>query len=86
MGRTTPTATMLIQFEESNWSQFRRALRKEDQNAFDELFTYAKMNLPAISIQAHPVPFESIMLSMLVEQQKQIQILTEKLRDYGERI
>ncbi len=86
MGRTTPTATMLIQFEESNWSQFRRALRKEDQNAFDELFTYAKMNLPAISIQAHPVPFESILLSMMVEQQKQIRTLTEKLRDYGERI
>jgi hypothetical protein len=44
------------------------------------------MNLPAISIQAHPVPFESIMLSMMVEQQKQIRVLTEKLRDYGERI
>ncbi|MBI2429994.1 MAG: hypothetical protein HYV29_14590 [Ignavibacteriales bacterium] len=86
MGRTTPTATMLIQFEESSWSQFRRALRKEDQNIFDQLFTYAKINLPAISIQARPVPFESILLSMLIEQQKQISILTDKLRNYGENI
>ena len=86
MGRTTPTATMLIQYEEGNWSQFRRALRKEDQNIFDQLFTYAKMNLPAISIQAHPVPFESILLTMLLEQQKQIYRLTDKLRDYGEQL
>ena len=86
MGRTTPTATMLIQYEEGNWSQFRRALRKEDQNIFDQLFNYAKLNLPAISIQAHPVPFESILLSMLLEQQKQIRTLTDKLRDYGEQV
>ncbi len=86
MGRTTPTATMLIQYEEGNWSQFRRALRKEDQNVFDQLFTFAKLNLPAISIQAHPVPFESILLSMLLEQQKQIRTLTDKLRDYGEQV
>jgi hypothetical protein len=86
MGRTTPTATMLIQFEESSWSQFRRALRKEDQSVFDELFTYAKMNLPAISIQARPMPFESILLAILVEQQKQIRALTDKLRDYGEQV
>ena len=77
---------MLIQYEEGNWSQFRRALRKEDQNIFDQLFTYAKMNLPAISIQAHPIPFESILLSMLLEQQKQIHRLTDKLRDYGEQL
>lgn len=86
MGRTTPTATMLIQYEEGNWSQFRRALRKEDQNIFDQLFSYAKINLPAISIQAHPIPFESILLSMLLEQQKQIHTLTDKLRDYGEQL
>ena len=86
MGRTTPTATMLIQYEQSSWSQFRRALRKEDQRIFDQLFTYAKINLPAISIQAHPIPFESILLSMLLEQQKQIGVLTDKLRDYGEQV
>jgi len=44
------------------------------------------MNLPAISIQANPVPFESILLSMLLEQQKQIRALTDKLRDYGEQV
>ncbi|MEW5800215.1 MAG: hypothetical protein AB1728_14550 [Bacteroidota bacterium] len=44
------------------------------------------MNLPAISIQAHPIPFESILLSMLLEQQKQIGVLTDKLRDYGEQV
>jgi hypothetical protein len=44
------------------------------------------MNLPAISIQARPMPFESILLSILIEQQKQIHTLTDKLRDYGEQI
>lgn len=61
-------------------------MRKEDQGVLDDLFTYAKLNLPAIAVQAHPVPFESILLSMLLEQQKQIRSLTDKLRDYGEAI
>lgn len=61
-------------------------MRKEDQGVLDDLFTYAKLNLPAIAVQAHPIPFESILLSMLLEQQKQIRSLTDKLRDYGEAI
>ena len=61
-------------------------MRKEDQGVLDDLFTYATLNLPAIAVQAHPVPFESILLSMLLEQQKQIRSLTDKLRDYGEAI
>ena len=79
MGRTTPTATMLIQYEQQSWSNFRKALRKEDQDIFDEMFTNAHKHLPSISFQARPIPFESILLSMLIEQTKYIKRLEERL-------
>ena len=81
MGRTNPTATMLIQIEQASWSNFRKALRKEDQDIFDELFTNARKHLPSISFQARPIPLESILLAMLVEQRKYIKKLEEDLKD-----
>ena len=38
MGRTVPTFTMVLQQEMDSWSKFRRGLRREDQEALDELF------------------------------------------------
>jgi hypothetical protein len=34
--------SQLIEPERRRWMPFRRALSKEDQEAFDRLFTYAK--------------------------------------------
>ena len=79
MGRTVGTATQLIQQEEQSWSNFRQALRKEDQDLLDELFRYAKLQLPAISFEARPIVFESVLLAMLVAQQKKITRLEQLL-------
>ena len=45
MGRTVPTFTMVLQQEMESWSKFRRALRREDQEAMDELFRAARLQL-----------------------------------------
>ena len=83
MGRTTPTATQLIQDEEASWSKYRQALRKEDQGILDDLFRQAKKQLPAISFEARPIVFESILVSMLIAQNKRIVQLEDELRDWG---
>jgi hypothetical protein len=79
MGRTVPTFTMVIQQEMQSWSKFRRGLRKEDQDALDELFRAARMQLASSAYAARPIPFESIAMSMLVSQQRMMQNLQERI-------
>jgi len=79
MGRTVPTFTMVIQQEMASWSKFRRGLRKEDQEVLDELFRAARTQLAGSAYAARPIPFESIVMSMLMTQQRMIQDLQQRL-------
>ncbi len=59
MGRTLATANQIISNEQTALTNFRRALRREDQQAFDILFASARKHTAAIS-QANPaLPFEA---------------------------
>ncbi|MDH4068908.1 MAG: hypothetical protein OEV30_00635 [Ignavibacteria bacterium] len=78
MGRTVPTFTMVIQQEMQSWSKFRRGLRKEDQEALDELFRAARMQLAGSAYAVRPIPFESIVMSMLMTQQRMIRELQQR--------
>ena len=80
MGRTVPTFTNLIDAELSSWSKFRRGLRKEDQEVFDEIFRATKLHLAENFYAMRAVPFESMMMSILVEQQKRIKRLEEEMK------
>ena len=87
MGRTVPTFTMVLQQEIDSWSKFRRGLRKEDQDALDELFRAAHMQLAGSAYAARAIPFESVAMSMLLAQQRAIRELKgelEKLRNKNE--
>lgn len=79
MGRTVPTFTNLIDAELASWSKFRRGLRKEDQEVFDNIFRAAKLHLAENFYAMRTIPFESIMMSIVVEQQKAIRRLEEKI-------
>lgn len=67
MGRTLPTAVQVLESEKESWSSFRRALRKEDQRAFDALWRWARHHTAPLSLAGRPVPFEGVVLAMLVE-------------------
>jgi hypothetical protein len=75
MGRTLKTINQLIQQEEQAFTNFRRTLRRSDQLIFDELFAGAKKHIAAISQANHALPFEAILLAMLLEQAKEIKRL-----------
>ncbi len=75
MGRTVPTMTQMVQTEEESWAPFRRALRAQDRPAFDRLFAAARHYAAVASYAARPVPFEAILLSMLLEAMTAIQHL-----------
>lgn len=85
MGRTVPTMTQIIQSEEENWAPFRRALRAQDRTAFDRLFAAARHHAAVASYAARPVPFEAILLSMLLEAMKAIQRLEAEVEAFRAR-
>jgi hypothetical protein len=79
MGRTVPTFTMVLQQEMESWSKFRRGLRKEDQELFDDLFRAARLQLASSAYAARAIPFESIVMSMLLAQQTMIRGLKQRI-------
>jgi hypothetical protein len=79
MGRTLPTASILIQQEEESFARFRRALRRQDQVALDDLFASARQHLAAAQYAAHALPFEVFLLSMLLEEHKEVMCLRQQM-------
>jgi hypothetical protein len=86
MGRTLPTASMLIQQEEQSFARFRRALRRSDQVALDDLFASAHQHVAAAQYAAHALPFEVFLLSMLLEEHKELLRLRGQVENLMERL
>jgi hypothetical protein len=82
MGRTLKTSTQHLLEEEASFAKFRRALRRQDQLAMDELFDAARKHIAAVAYAAHALPFEVYLLSMLIEEHKEV----IRLRDELERL
>ncbi|NLG96394.1 MAG: hypothetical protein GX491_03440 [Chloroflexi bacterium] len=72
MGRTLPSITQLFLHEQDSLRRFRRALRRADQRALDDLLDAAQKHLSAASYAAHALPFEIFLLSMLLEEHKEV--------------
>ncbi len=85
MGRTVRSATQVVLREQASWSKFRRVLRKEDQEALDALFQAARYHAAALSYVSKPTPLEPILISMLIEHQKTIWALEERIREMEEK-
>jgi len=72
MGRTLPSVTQVFLHEQQSFLRFRRALRRSDQKALDDLFAAAHKHLAAAAYASHALPFEIFLLSMLLEEHKQV--------------
>ena len=88
MGRTLPAITQAFLQEEEAFARFRRALRRGDQHALDDLFAAAHQHLAAVAYAAHALPFEALLLAMLLEEHKavlRLQREVDELRTAAER-
>lgn len=86
MGRTLPTATDLLLQEQESFTRFRRALRRTDQRALDDLFVSARQHLAATQYAAHALPFEVMLLSMLLEKHKEVMRLRDQVEALSRRL
>ena len=80
MGRTLPSAMMVFDAEQSRWSKFRRALRREDQETFDGIFRDARKHVSAMAYASSPVPMEAVLLAMLLDARKAVGMLEKRVQ------
>ncbi len=80
MGRTVLSFNQKILSIESEWSKFRRALRKEDQELLDDLFGFAKYHSAPSSYFSTPSPMEPVLMAMLIEILKEVRRLKFEIR------
>ncbi len=73
MGHTILPYSHLIESEKNRFKSLRKALSKENQEAFDRLFDHAKFHNHAGVYQAHPWPMHTSFLSILLENEKLIE-------------
>ncbi len=86
MGRTLPSITQAFLQEQQSLARFRRALRMEDQRALDDLLAASRQHLAAAAYASHLLPFEVMLLAMLVEEHKQVLLLRQELEALQGRI
>ncbi len=81
MGRTVMPYSHVMEAERERFRGFRRALSKEDQEAFDRLFDRVKMHTSAGVYMSHPWPMETILLSIFLEHGKIIEEILGEVKD-----
>lgn len=79
MGRTLPSITQAFLQEQQSLAKFRRALRIEDQRALDDILAASRRHLAAAAYASHLLPFEVMLLAMLVEEHKEVLRLRQRL-------
>ncbi|HVP77428.1 MAG TPA: hypothetical protein VMV04_05995 [Thermodesulfobacteriota bacterium] len=70
----------ILEQEIQEWKEFRRALRVEDQQFLDRLFEKAMLHVEAGMLASRPWPFETILISILLEHEKALAELKSQMK------
>jgi hypothetical protein len=81
MGRTVLPFSQVLLEQQQQLSKFRRALRKEDQQALDALFEQARLHVQAAVFYGNPDPAEAFFLSVMIENWKVIDELQARMSE-----
>ncbi len=79
MGKTVPSYRMALEDEIQRWSEFARALRAEEKEAFDQIMDACRNLASAAGNATQPILFEPMTMSILLYQQTEIMKLEKKL-------
>ena len=79
MGRTLPPFSQFIEYKRRRWAPLKRALPQEDHTLMDRLFDCAMLDIQAGVMMSRPWSFDSIIMAIFLEQQKQLERLESLL-------
>jgi hypothetical protein len=79
MGKTVESYRIALDIEIKSWNGFAKALRTDDREAFEQLTDACRNHASAGSNATRPEVFEPMVMSILLEQQKQLNRLQKEL-------
>lgn len=82
MGRTVPSITIAFYKEQKALGGFRRALKRSDQLALDDMFANARKHMAESAYASHILLFEIFLLAMLLEEHKEVMGLRRLVDDF----
>ncbi|UHQ96455.1 hypothetical protein [Natrinema halophilum] len=81
MGKTNPTYRDQLRHLEEDWQPFRRALRAQYRDEFDQLFDQGRQFADAAGIQNEMTVMEPFLMSVLLAQECRIRELERCLEE-----
>lgn len=81
MGRTNPTYRQLVQQWADSYDPYKRALRRQHQEPFEDLVSYAFFHATPGNALNAPRPNEPILVSICLEQQRRIEELHQRINE-----
>ena len=75
-----------LESEIAKWEGFRKALRASDVEAFDRMMNACRMYASAGSMATRPILFEAMIMSILLNQEKAIAEIKERLERIEKRL
>jgi hypothetical protein len=79
MGKTVESYRIALDTEIQTWNGFAKALRSDDREAFERMTDACRNHASAGSNATRPEVFESMVMSILLEQQKTLMRLEKEL-------
>jgi len=79
MGGTVPSYRQALESEIERWKGFRRALRARDAEAFDCMMDACRLFASAGSMATRPILLEAMFMSILLDQEKALTEIREKV-------
>ncbi len=86
MGRTVPSYRQGLKREIEKWKGFRKGLRNKDAEAFDRMMNACRNFASAGSMATRPILLEAMFMSILLQQEKDLMEIREKLDSLEKRL
>lgn len=86
MGRTNPTYRDQVRALEDRWQDYRRGLRRCDQEHFDRLFEHGRRHADAAGYQNATDPVVALLLSIALAQERHIDELERRVDEFERRL
>jgi len=81
MGRTVPSYRIASERERSKWKSFSQELDKSERKVFDEMMSISRLYNVAGVGACKPVLLQPILMSIIFEHYKQLEILRKSVAD-----
>ena len=81
MGRTTPSYRLASERERRKWKIFREQFDKSERPLFDEMMSYSRLYNTSGVTACKPVLLHPILMSIIFEHYKQLEILRKSTGD-----